>query len=99
MKNYFKLMLYAAVCAVCFSSCCTLDAILDPCCHPVYVAPAPPPPPPRHHRYRPRPLPPPPPPPPGRHHRHWSSVDGVKENNSGYYEMAAVEVRQSDALI
>ncbi len=52
MKNYFKLMLCAAVCAVCFSSCCTLDAILDPCCHPVYVAPAAPPPPPgRHHRH------------------------------------------------
>lgn len=95
MKNYFKLTLCAVICAVCFSSCCTLDAILDPCCHPVYVAPAPPPPPPRHHHYRPLP----PPPPPRRPHRHWSSVDGAKENHFGYYEMAAVEVRQSDALI
>lgn len=98
MKNYFKLTLCGVICAVCFSSCCTLDAILDPCCHPVYVVPdPPPPPPPLPHRHHYRPLPPPPP--PRRHHHHWSSTDGVKENTTGYYEMAAVAVRQSDVLI
>lgn len=89
MKNYFKFVLGAMLCSVCFSSCCTIDAILDPCHRPVYVVPAPPPP---HH---PRPLPPPPPP---RHHRHRCSIDEVNKYHPEYYDMASADINAVDNM-